>query len=58
MSSDTWWSPGIMCPKVFPDSSHIPNISGMGMGTMGDETTVTVLCDMNKNGFLAKVKHS
>lgn len=55
-SRDPPWSPGIVCPKVIPDSSHIPNISGTGMGIMGDGTTVTVLCD--KNGVLAKVKHS
>lgn len=57
-SSDTPWSPGIMCPKGIPHSSHIPNISGTGMGTMGDGATVTLLSDMNKNGLLAKVKHS
>lgn len=37
-----------------PHSFHIPNISGMG--TVGDEAIVIILCDMRKNGLLAKVK--
>lgn len=40
--------------KDIPTPSIFPTLSGMG--TVGDEAIVIILCDMRKNGLLAKVK--